>query len=239
MRHLDLWITLFLGFTGSFLYYLIASSLDGFRRYKKEKKFDIVFFIFNLIFLSILASPSVYSGLKIKSVFWTTEKKIQKKINEITDLRQRLEQKQQEVQDLFDLYQTGIRKIKQEILLEKYHRKIFTYEQAAQNSQIAYDLSLIQRKEAYIQKLKEINLRLQKGTNELLYLEREAQDDLEMVKVLNSNEAEALVTEINKVIQKYLPDAEKLVINIDEKTLPSPQQIWEQIQNEVTRGMPH
>jgi len=176
-----------------------------------------------LTFCLLLVLPPIQIEL------FPLEDKIQYKITELSELRERLSQKQEEVTQLIYDYHNGIVKIKNEILDETQQKSITTYEQASRDSRVNYDLILIQRKQAYIQKLTEIEQRLKIGTYELEYLEREADDDLKMAKILRNKETENLVEEINRVIKKYMPDASNLVINIDDKGLQSPEEIWREI----------
>ncbi|MCX6745726.1 MAG: hypothetical protein NTX00_01775 [Candidatus Parcubacteria bacterium] len=195
------------------------------RQKKKSKLLIIALIVVILIFLW-----GLYTVIPpLQNKFFPLETKIQAKIIELSSLRERLDKKKQEVSMLIQDYQDGIGEIKDEIRNEQNEKGITTYEQASADHRIKYDLALIQRKQAYIQKLKEISLRLEIGTHELEYLGREAADDAKMAKILRNAETESLVEEINRVIKKYMPDASNLVINIDEKSMQKPEEIWEEI----------
>ncbi|MCX6745289.1 MAG: hypothetical protein NTX82_07260 [Candidatus Parcubacteria bacterium] len=169
------------------------------------------------------------TGKKVVKWQFGQEAKIEKKVKELNDLYIRLSQKQTEVANLQADYQRSIKALEKEIHQDKRKYNISTYAQASQNSRISYDLSLIQRKQAYITKLDEVAQRLQTGTLELEFLRRQSEDDLKMVKVMDKEQIDQLAGQINTVIEKYLPDSGKLVIQVDENSLESPEQIWQRI----------
>jgi hypothetical protein len=161
--------------------------------------------------------------------FSSKEVRLEKKVRELSDLRQQLIAKQNEVRNLQSEYQNDIRALTSEIKSEQKKANIQSYYQAKQHPRISYDLSLIQRKQAYITKLKETQVKLEHGAYELEFLERQSIDDLKMVKALGNEQVEALVGNINTVIAKYLPEAGKLAIEVDPNSMQTPEQIWQQI----------
>ncbi|MCX6745283.1 MAG: hypothetical protein NTX82_07230 [Candidatus Parcubacteria bacterium] len=191
------------------------------------------FLVTGLIAYALSGEAGYKEGIKHKVNrvvhFSSKEVKLEKKVSELSDLRQQLIQKQQEVRKLQTEYQNDIRSLINEIKSEQKSNKIQTFYQAQQHPRISYDLSLIQRKKAYIAKLQETEIKLQHGTYELEFLERQAIDDLKIVKTLGSDRVEKLVTEINTIISKYLPEAGELAIEVDPKSMQTPEQIWNQI----------
>ena len=165
---------------------------------------------------------------KIPGYYSQTEV-LEHKIKEISNLRSELLIKKEEVETLQDDYQTDIGNFQLEILNEKARQGITTYDQAKANTLIFYDLSLIQRNQAYMVKLEEVKSRLDTGANELLYLEREAESDLKLMNVLGKKQIDDLVSNINSQLKKYLPEAGKLAVEADPRSMQSPEQIWEQI----------
>ncbi|MCX6744624.1 MAG: hypothetical protein NTX82_03830 [Candidatus Parcubacteria bacterium] len=168
---------------------------------------------------------------KIQTVvnYHVSQIKIEGKIKDLSSLRQKLTAKRQEILQLKEGYQNDINSLSVEIRTEQRANNIQTYDQAQQYSRISYDLSLICRKKAYISKLVETEKSLQQGANELEFLEREAIDDQKLLSTLNNQELENLVAEINAVIAKYLPEAGELAIEVDPKSMQTPEQIWNQV----------
>lgn len=151
------------------------------------------------------------------------------KLEELVELRQKLVAKKGEINGLINEYRSSIKQIEDEILAEKKKKNINSYSTAKNNQRIKYDLALIQRKSAYIAKLEEMLPKLENGANELEYLQRQTEDDVKMEKVLGKKEIDKLAKEIEKSIAKYLPDADKLVVKVDESKLESPEAIWNKI----------
>jgi len=163
--------------------------------------------------------------IESKTVGW----QISLKIIQIDDLRLKLHGKKKEVISLENQYSRGIQELQEEIKIVAASEKITSLADAQKNGKINYDLALIQRRTGYINKLGEIKARVSEGIYQLEYMERQTADDLPMVQVLTSEDAQKLIAKINEVIAKYLPDASKLAIEIDEKSLPSQEQIWQNI----------
>lgn len=159
----------------------------------------------------------------------TPQDKIRQRINDISELRTRLENKSKKIDNLRQDYKNGIRELQEEILLEKKKNNIMSFQAATKNQTIAFDLSLINTKTAYIQKIDEIQKQLLDGSKELLYVQRKAQDDLKILEVLDDKEKEELAESINKVITHYLPDAGELVVEVDESALQPMEAVWSEI----------
>lgn len=195
----------------------------------------IGFLVFVVIKVHGCNSSGKKSPKSTPEVSTKTAKHIQEKLNDLRQLRSKLSQKKKEVDGLRASYIVGIDQLKKEIKGEMKARNIKTFEQAKTSSRISYDLALIQRKQAYITKLDEIGTRLEAGAYELEYLERQAADDLSMATVLSSEETSKIINDINVVINKYMPDSNKLVVNIDESSLPSLEQIWQDINSQTNK----
>ena len=190
-------------------------------------------FIFSLIFgittFVLGASCGGYDQVKAYQNYHHAKSELKDKIKDLSSLRQNLSDKKLEIQRLEIEYQNDISLLSAEIRTDQKASAIQTYDQARQNTRISYDLTLICRKKAYIAKLQETEVKLQQGTFELEFLEREAIDDQKLLTTLNNQEVEKLVGDINKVIAKYLPEAGKLAIEVDPNTMQTPEQIWQQI----------
>ncbi len=198
-----------------------------------DRSGKVVAFLFFLIIGTALPIFLGFSkcdtGKKVVKWKFGQEAKIEKKVKELNDLYFTLSQKQKEIVNLRADYGRSIKELEKEIRQDKKKYKVSTYAQASQNSRISYDLSLIQRKQAYITKLDEVTERLQSGTLELEFLRRQSEDDLKMIKVMDQEQIDQLASQINTVIEKYLPESGKLVIEVDENSLESPENIWERI----------
>ncbi|MCD4761777.1 hypothetical protein K8R32_02340, partial [bacterium] len=100
------------------------------------------------------------------------------------------------------------------------------------NQEIRLTLQLIQINLAYIAELKQAEHTITTGNNEILFLKRKFKTDYEVATVINSKEIKILFNEINLTIEKYMPYAEDLVLNINNTKLESTEKIWQDIINE-------
>ncbi|MCX6744625.1 MAG: hypothetical protein NTX82_03835 [Candidatus Parcubacteria bacterium] len=199
---------------GCFIFYL-AADVSGHMPKIKEK----------------YVAVSLNMKHSYKHIFhhWNKEVVLENKIEELNNLQQKLAAKQLEIQNLQSEYSNEIEGLVDEIRELQQSGNFRTFSQAKEHPGIFYNLSLIQRKQAYIAKLQETSVRLKYGIYELKYLERAACDDLKMVKTLDNEVVETLIKNINTVIDKYLPDAGKLAIEVDPNSMQTPEQIWQQI----------
>lgn len=173
------------------------------------------------------ATKQQYQMLEIRAL--TPTQKIQEKIRSLAALNSKLEQKKSEVASARAEYGRDIQRLKKEIKYEAGKSGgITSYAEAVRNKRINSDLMLIQRQLAYVDKLNELEFQLNLGTEELLYLEREAQTDLVMAKVLDKEDE--LVKKIADAIKNYEPYTEKFVIEKGQLNLRPPEQIWRDIQ---------
>jgi hypothetical protein len=189
----------------------------------------LFFLIVGFILPIFLGFNNCDTGRKIIEWKFGPKAQLEKQVEELNEISNNLRKKKKEVNSLRVEYRQDITFLKNEIRSEKRKHKIKTYQQAKNNSRISYDLALIQRKIAYINKLDKIFLRIQFGALELEYLQRRAEDDLKMQKVMDEQEIKQLYNDINVCIEKYLPEINKLAIEIDDKSLPSQKEIWQDI----------
>lgn len=200
-----------------------ASFLDLLEEENFSNLLGPLFFLL-LLFIVLLLPPAYSTYLTWCNV--DSASRIEKKIEQMSELRQKLLEKNRQIIRTVEEYKTDINSLKEEIQSEKEKYSINTFRQANGNQRIVYDLSLIQRKIAYINKLVEINKRVIQGIEELEFLERQSADDLKIVRVIKGEEIKSIIEGIDIVIEKYSPDAKQLQIEINEKNLPSQEQIW-------------
>ena len=118
-------------------------------------------------------------------------------------LREKLELKQKEITDLIQHYKNGIINVEAEILKEKQEKHITSYSQAIKNKKIELDLYTIQRRKAYIKKLKQPRQQLQYAIEELLFTKREALIDSQMIDLSNDINMKKIVNQIDSIIKNY------------------------------------
>lgn len=157
-----------------------------------------------------------------------TVKELTAKINSLAKLKKRIEKKKRETVRTREEYYDDIGRYKKEILEEKrLSRGINSYAEAIRSKRINSNLSLIQRQLAYVEKLTELEYRLNMGSEELLYLEREARADLEIVKVLQTKDQ--LISRIDRALHDYHPNSERFALSKGKLNLKSTESIWNDI----------
>ncbi|MBN1325430.1 hypothetical protein JW977_00400 [Candidatus Falkowbacteria bacterium] len=206
--------------------YLFIDIFDlvGERREAAKGSMVILSIIF-IVGLGLLARNAYNDG----KIFNKRQHQLEVKVKEVKKLKKALEKKIIEVRDLRSEYSNSVANLKGEILAESRAHNIVYYDQAIRNQRISYDLVLIQRKRAYIIKLDEISVRLKRGVVELEFIQRQTEDDVRLVAVLKNEKVNQIISDINEVISRYLPDTSKLEINIDPSEMQTPQQIWYEI----------
>ncbi len=230
MLDLIIFIILLLVAIFCLLSFFVALFLDSYEYDRFSKIIVALFFlIVGFVLPVFLGFNNCDTGRKIIKWKFGHKAQLEKQVEELNELSNNLRKKKNEINGLRIEYRQDIIFLKNEIRSEKRKHKIKTYQQAKNNSHISYDLALIQRKIAYINKLDEVFLHIQLGVLELEYLQRRAEDDLKMVKVMDEQGIKKLSNDINVGIEKYSPEADKLVIEIDDKSLQSQKKIWREI----------
>lgn len=184
----------------------------------------IKFYVWIIFFLILLLPYDALASNKAEE--------LQKKIQEISALQVKLEAKKKQSKVIRIKFNAIIKALKKEIINKQQRLGITSYQQANRSPRINYNLRIIQRLMIYNDKLSEMIVKMQVGNAELEFLNQQASDDLKIVKVLADKKIEKLVVQINHIVGKYLPDADKFVINIDDIAVPKFEDIWNQIMRE-------
>ena len=150
------------------------------------------------------------------------------KIREAGRLRDELQSKKEEIFQLKQYYRNGISDLTAQINRELQESNITTYAQALKNRRIELNLRTIQRRRFYIQRLEEPIHWIKQGREELLYLKRKAEFDLNLIDIASGFDMARHMRHIDAAIQKYRPSADKLAI-LREHADPTPlETIWDQ-----------
>ena len=134
------------------------------------------------------------------------------KIREAGLLRDELRSKKEEIYQLKQYYQNGITDLTAQINRELQEGGITLYAEALKNRRIELNLRTIQRRRFYIQQLEEPIRWIEQGREELLYLKRKAEFDLNLLDIAGGIDMDRHMRHIGAAIQKYRPSAEKLAI---------------------------
>jgi hypothetical protein len=147
-------------------------------------------------------------------------------------LRDELLEKKKEIYQLKRHYQNGITDLEQQISRELKKEDITSYTEAFKNRHIELKLRTIQRRWSYVHGLEKPNHWLKRGSEELLYLKRKAEIDLQVIDIAGGIDMDKHMRHIDAAIQKFRPSAEKLAVDCENTDLLPLKTIWGQIKNQ-------
>ena len=151
------------------------------------------------------------------------------KIQEANDLRDKLLQKNKEIYLLKLHYQNGIVELEDQVKQALRKQGITTYKAALKNRPIELKLRTIQRRRSYLQGLEKPIRWIDHAGEELLYLKRKAEVDLELIELADGIDMERHMRHLDAAIQRFRPSAEKLAVHHDDQNLVSLKVIWQEI----------
>jgi hypothetical protein len=161
-----------------------------------------------------------------------SEHEMQPSIFEDADrLREELLEKREEIEELKFNYENGITELEERIIQQIQKEGITTYSQGIKNKQIELDLRMIQRRKAYIRELEKPARWLYHGSEELLYLRRKAQFDMQLIDSVSGIDLDEHMRHLSAALQKYRLSADTLAINIQNPDVQPFEVIWDQIIN--------
>lgn len=172
-----------------------------------------------IIMLSITTISVASSGLKKNT--------LKVKINEISMLRVIIIDKiDQAIEMRHDLVK-HLAELQVEIRSEQIRTEIISHEAALQNLRIRYNLSLVQTLQAYITLLNERIDYFQTGNERLKFLIDQIHDDLAIIDILKDMEIQNLIDRIDMVLNEFVPETQKQIINATQISLQPSEYVWE------------
>ena len=151
------------------------------------------------------------------------------KIEEAVRLRRELLEKNDEIYELDLHYRNGIAELEEEIYQELKRAGTTSYKEAMKNKRIELNLRTIQRRRAYTNGLIKPAYWLNSGSEELFYLVRKAQLDLQLTEIAGGIDLNKHTRHINAAIQKYRPSPDKLAVDPQQSKVQTLEKIWQQI----------
>ena len=149
------------------------------------------------------------------------------KLDEALGFRGQLLEKKNEIHQLDLYYRNGITELAQEILREIERAGISTFQTAMEHKRIELNLRTIQRRRAYIEELRKPVNWLHSGSEELYYLVRKAELDLQLNDIAGGIDLNKHLQHISAAIQKYHPSPDRLAIDPLKIELEPLRKIWE------------
>lgn len=160
---------------------------------------------------------------------------IQQKLTEALSLRRTIIDNKEQAIILCEQLKSQMKELKEEIKSEQNRSGIKLYSKAIGCPRIKYDLKLIQQILGYISRLNESMSYFQICIDRLEFLCQQADDDLRIVETLNEMKVDALIEQIDKALNEYIPKAGKLMIDVDDMVLRDSKEIWNEIINRVLK----
>ncbi len=160
----------------------------------------------------------------------------QAKLTEAIELRNQLLEKKSEIYQLDQYYRSSNAELEAEILRELDRTGVASFQAAMGTKRIELTLRTIQRRQAYIEELKKPAHWLNSGSEELYYLIRRAELDLELTEIAGGIDLNRHLRHIGAAIQKYRPGPDKLAIDPVKAELKPLEKIWEQMSSSKTAG---
>ena len=158
------------------------------------------------------------------------------KIKDAGRLRDELLMKKEEIYQLKRYYQAGITDLTAQISHELPNSGIPSFAEALKNRRIELNLRTIQRRRSYIQRLEEPIRWIEQGSEELLYLKRKAEFDLQLIDIAGGIDMERHMRQIGAAIHMYRPSARNLAVSRENVDLPTLETIWDQIKNQKRKN---
>lgn len=154
------------------------------------------------------------------------------KLEKATRLRDEFLKKQEEIRALKHYYRERIQDVRDEILNEKREKGITTFQQALKSKQIELGLRTIRRRHLYINKLNGPLEQLHGGSEELLYIKRLAEIQIQMSPIVNGIDIAKLGKRMDIIIEKKAGGIDSLAIDTGETSAPALEEIWKEIVQE-------
>ena len=174
-----------------------------------------------IIILSLASISAASSGLK------TTI--LEEKIAEISMLRVKIIDKIDQAVEMRQHLEKNLSELQVELRSEQIRAKITTHREALQNLRIRYNLSLIQTLQAYINLLNQRIDYFQTGNERLKFLIDQILDDMAIIGILEDMEIRNLIDRIDQVLNEFIPETQKQIINAAHIRLQSTEYVWESI----------
>jgi hypothetical protein len=146
---------------------------------------------------------------------------------EIALLNNQMAQRKTEAIGIREALSGQLEAIKKEAWRELNQKGIKTEAEALTNPRLFYDLMLMAEIEAYMNRYMQKISYYRVAGDRLSYLYQQADDDLKIVTTLSGMKIDALISQAEKVLDGYLPDAQTIIIQPDTLTIESPEKVWQ------------
>jgi hypothetical protein len=169
-----------------------------------------------LIGCLLLAMPSTITAS-------TQDEQLRRMMADIALLNNQLAQRKADAAGIRDALTVQIKALKSETWRLWRDGEIKSDKQALENPRIRYNLMLMAEIQAYIKRYAQKMDYYRVASNRLSYLYQQADDDLKIVNTLSGMKIDALISQTQKILDAYLPDAQTLVVHPETLTIDTPE----------------
>jgi hypothetical protein len=154
---------------------------------------------------------------------------LRKTMADISLLNSQLAQRRADAASLREELARRMEEIKAEIRETAAELGIKDEAEALKTPRILFDLQLIAEIQAYMKRYAREMSYYQVACDRLSYLYQQADDDLKIVNTLSGMKIGALVSQTEKIVNAYLPDAQTIVIQPDSMVIASTESVWKSL----------
>jgi hypothetical protein len=184
-----------------------------------------------VIFLASLVLPATAAAD-------TKAERLRATMADIALLKGQMAQRKTDAVAIRDALSAQLEAIESEARREWREKGIKTEADALNTPRLFYDLMLMADIQAYIQGYTQKIGYFRVACDRLSYLYQQADDDLKIVSTLSGMKIDALVSQAEKILDSYLPEAQTIVIQPDQLTIDAPEKMWETL-TRATRKQPN
>jgi hypothetical protein len=157
---------------------------------------------------------------------------LQQKMAAISLLQNQLNQRKTKAIEIREKLYGHLSTLGSEVKIISAQKKITTFKDAQAHPRVLHNLQLYGEVHSYIDQINQKIRYYQIGLDKLDYLYQSADDHLKIINTLTHLKIEALLTQIDMVIQTYLPEAHRILISLDNLDISDATTVW----NQMIRG---
>lgn len=163
----------------------------------------------------------------------TKKNQLQRIMADLALLNNQLVQRKDDAADTRSKLSRRLDEIRREALREIRGANIRSEAEALSHPRIHYDLMLIAEMQAYIERYTGRINYYRIASDRLTYLYQQADDDLKIINTLSDIKIDALMAQVEKVLEDYLPDAQTIVVQPNTLVVKSPEAVWKSLQSSM------
>ena len=184
---------------------------------------------------SMITSPSLMSVIVVVVLLVlpstvaadNNAERLRETMADIALLKGQMAQRKTDADGIRDALSEHLEAIETEARRECREKGLNTEVEALKNPRLLYDLMLMAEIQAYIRRYTQKIGDYRAACDRLSYLYQQADDDLKIVSTLSGLKIDALVSQADKILDGYLPEAQTIVIQPDQLTIETPEKMWE------------